>query len=144
MCDKMAITAGQTHIRLTHKLYNYLTAELPQGETSHCDECQSQTYRNVSKSEISSFHLIGVVLHTKNSLSLKSFFLCLTVAVKSPHGAARFGQIKTCLTVRKQTSDLWSKCVFVNSSTARYFNIQTQNGEFDQNLDRPTTSFASW
>jgi len=53
ICDKMVVTARQTHIRLTHKLYNYLTAELPQGETSHCDECQSQTYRNVSKSEIS-------------------------------------------------------------------------------------------
>lgn len=91
----MVVTAGQTHIRLTHKFC--LRAELPQGETSHCDECQSQTYRNVSKTGISSFLLISVVLHTKDSFSLKSLFLCLAVAVKSPHDVARFRQKKTII-----------------------------------------------
>jgi len=88
----MVVTAGQTHIRLTHTLCNYPRAEMPQGETSHCDECQSQTHRNVSTTEISSFLLISVVLHIKDSFFLKSLFLCLTVAVKSPHDVARFGK----------------------------------------------------
>ena len=34
-------------------------------------------------------------MHTKDSFSLKSLFLCLTAAVKSPHDVARFGQKKT-------------------------------------------------
>jgi hypothetical protein len=97
----MIVTTGQTHIRLTHKLINYLRPKLPQGETSHFDECQSQTYRNGSKTEISSFLLISVLCTQRTRFFLKSLFLCRMVDVKSPHDVTRFGQKKTDLTVRR-------------------------------------------
>lgn len=70
----MVVTTGQTHIRLTHKLFNYLRAELLQGETSHCDECQSQTYRNGSEIEISSFLLISVLCTQRTRFFLNLYF----------------------------------------------------------------------